>query len=268
MRWHATILATLCALLGIGTASATAADAASGASVAKPAGYSIVSATFSLPAGRQTSGQVTCPVKNGAHTVPFSGGALIQTDNVVVNINSSYPTSDGWAAAVNNPTTASQFTVYAVCAKQPAGYELRSKTIPNPADTQTSTSVVCPKGRFLLGGGSLSSSSVLLTNLNSSSPGSSNAWFVTMNNPTTPSASVTAFAICAKLSLAKIEYQIIAPAGVDNPAGHEAASDATCPTGLSVRWREPVEWWARCQHQLELSFHRRMDRRREQCRHD
>jgi hypothetical protein len=237
MQRHATIFVTCCALLGIGMASATAADAAmataAGAAVAKPAGYSIVSSTFSLPAGRQTPGSVVCPVKNGVQTVPFDGGVLIQNDSSVANINSSYPTTNGWATNVNNADVESQATVYAVCATKPAGYQVRSKTIPNPADTATAASIACARGKVLIGGGSLSSSSSLIVNLNSSFPGTT-GWFVTMDNPVSPSATVTLFSVCAKLNLSKISYQMVAPPGVDNPSHQLTATEATCPSGLSL----------------------------------
>ena len=99
MRQHARITGFCLAVIGVGMASATTVVAAPrtavGATTAKPAGYSIASVTLPMPNGVQTSGSVVCPVKKGVQTLPLSGGALLQTDSVNANINSSYPTTEG-----------------------------------------------------------------------------------------------------------------------------------------------------------------------------
>src|SRR5580704_3939756 len=106
MHQHARILGISVALIGIATVGATNVGAAprtaAPAATKKPAGYSIASATYALPNGLQTSGSVTCPVKKGAQTVPFSGGVLVQTDSLGASLNSSSPTAHGWSARVNN----------------------------------------------------------------------------------------------------------------------------------------------------------------------
>src|ERR1700729_110065 len=134
MRQHVRILGICSAVPGIATLGTTTAGAAPRTAATKPAGYSIVSATFPLPNGLKSAGSVTCPVKKGVQTVPLSGGALLQTDSLEASINSSYPTAHGWAVHANNTSgTASQFSVYAVCAKKPKGYvQVVSPATSNP----------------------------------------------------------------------------------------------------------------------------------------
>jgi hypothetical protein len=240
MRQHARILGICVALVGIGTVSATTAGVAprtiDGAAAQKPAGYSIASATYSLPNGIQTPGSVTCPVKKGSQTVPFSGGALVQTDSLDASINSSYPTAHGWSVDVNNSSgAASQFKVYAVCAKKLKGYvQQMSAAEPNPAGFQSGTTVTCPSSDRLTGGGELSSSSSTLVNLNSSWPQSELTWGITVNNFSSSDATLTPFAVCAKFNFSKVTYEYLSGAEDSNPAGQETATQADCPSELAV----------------------------------
>jgi hypothetical protein len=240
MRQHARITGFCLAVIGVGMASATTVVAAPrtavGATTAKPAGYSIASVTLPMPNGVQTSGSVVCPVKKGVQTLPLSGGALLQTDSVNANINSSYPTTEGWAVDVNNASgSASNFTVYVVCAKKPSGYVVKSSSAgSNPADTQSISGLGCPSGHVVTGGGALSTSGSTLVNLNSSFPESTRIWGVTMNNASSSSAGMTVFLVCAKFNVKKTSYQYVAGSTTTNPPGEEAATQATCPPGLSV----------------------------------
>jgi hypothetical protein len=238
MRRHARILGLVLALAGMGAASATAADAASSAPAVPattPPGYSVVSANFPLPNGFQTSGSVTCPVEKGVQTVPFSGGAFVGTASLDASISSSFPFSDSWAVDVNNTSgAASQFTVYAVCAKKPKAYVQQHATTPAPADSQTELGAICPKGHVLLGGGARSGSSNPLVSLSSSYPGSTTTWFVRLNNPTSTSTDVTIYRVCGKLNVSKTFYQIVAAPSTDNPAGQLTMTEAMCPGGESV----------------------------------
>src|ERR1700683_4278658 len=127
MSQRVRILGLCSAVLALGVATATSVDAAATSTgtpnVAKPADYSIASATFDLPPDTQTPGSVICPVKKGVQTVPLSGGGLIDTSALTANINSSFPTKTGWHITANNGSpNDSAFTVYAVCAKKPLGY--------------------------------------------------------------------------------------------------------------------------------------------------
>jgi hypothetical protein len=241
MRQHARILGICLAVAGIGTVSATSVGASprttAGAAINKPAGYSIASATYALPNGLQTPGSVTCPVKKGSQTVPFSGGALIQTDSLDASINSSYPTAHGWSVAVNNASgAASQFTVYAVCAKKPMGYvqQVSGGALPDPPGFLLTTHYTCPKGELITGGGAISSSSSTLVSLNSSWPESETTWGIAINNFSSSTATMKEVVVCAKFNAAKISYEYLSGAEDGNPAGQETATEAQCSSGLSV----------------------------------
>jgi hypothetical protein len=240
MRQHARILGLCSTLLAVGLATATTASAAPRTSHAttpkKPAGYSIVSATFSLPNGVQTPGSVTCPVKKGVHTVPFSGGALVQTDSLDASISSSFPTAHGWSVAVNNTSGAtSQFTVKAVCATKPNAY-IQQKSVPqqDPANSVSGRNDFCPNGDLLTGGGVIASSTSTQVSLNSSWPSDETTWSTWLNNFSSSSISVTAVVVCAKFNTRQISYTYGSGSEDNAPAGQETATEAECPTGLSV----------------------------------
>jgi hypothetical protein len=84
-----------------------------------------VSSDFTAAATTQTSGTVTCP--SGQNVL--SGGALANTYDTSVSINSSAPYAssagglvDSWDVYLNNPTTDPvAFTVYAICADTGSG---------------------------------------------------------------------------------------------------------------------------------------------------
>jgi hypothetical protein len=240
MRQHVRILGICSALVGIVMLSATSVGAAPRtvgvAAATKPAGYSIASATYSLPNGSQTAGSVTCPVKKGAQTVPLSGGALLQTDSLEASINSSYPTAHGWAVHANNTSgAASQFTVYAVCAKKPKGYvQVVSPATSNPAGFVSETDTICPKGDIVTGGGARSSSTSTLVQLNGLWPTSEIQWDLSINNFSATNALVGSSAVCAKINASFTSYEYLSGAEDGAPAGQETATEAVCPSGLSV----------------------------------
>jgi hypothetical protein len=241
MRQHARILAISAALIGIASVGATTVGAAPRSTgvtaTKKPAGYSIASATFPLPNGLQTSGSVTCTVKKGVQTVPFSGGVLVQTDSLGASLNSSFPTAHGWEVAVNNASgAASQFTVYAVCGKKPKGYfqQVAGGATPVvPGSTET-TELTCPKGDLLTGGGGFTNTTSTLVSLNSTWPVSVVTWGVSTNNFSGGTATITEVVVCAKLNQSKISYEYVSGAEDSNPAGQETATESTCQAGLSV----------------------------------
>jgi hypothetical protein len=240
MRQHARILGIAVALIGVATVGATTVGAAPRSTdltaTNKPAGYSIASATFALPNSAQTPGSVACPVKKGAQTVPLSGGALLQTDSLDASLDSSFPTPHGWSVDVNNASgAASQFTVYAVCAKKPKGYvQKESPSVQNPADSVSDTNSFCPKGTVISGGGVVTSSTSTLVSLNSSWPGSELAWSVSFNNFSSTSVTSADFVVCAKFNTGKLSYSYFSGGQDSNPAGQETATEAQCSSGLSV----------------------------------
>src|SRR3954451_23406721 len=98
-----------------------AAVCAPSASARPPRGYTVVhSGLLASPSGTQTRASVACP----AGTVPFGGG--VETPlNEPLTINSSFPSSGGWNADVDNTTgRASTFEVSVTCGKQPKHYSV------------------------------------------------------------------------------------------------------------------------------------------------
>jgi hypothetical protein len=203
---------------------------------AKPAGYKIVSADFSAPAGLDTSGSVACPKVKGAQTVPLSGGALIDGNSLETSINSSWPTATGWNARINNATTAAVgFTVYAVCAKKMTGYmQHESAAVSNPVGTQNGAGYKCPNGDQLLGGGAASTSHSTLVNLDSSWPAGTSVWYVYMNNASSTQTSFHVYRVCAKLNVSATSYQLVAGTPVVSVAGTQTGVSVFCPGGLAT----------------------------------
>jgi hypothetical protein len=237
MRQQAKILGLGMVFVGMVATGATTANAGSvNATLSKPAGYSIATATFDLPSGGQTAGFVACPIKKGVRTVPLSGGALIDTGSLEANINTSYPTSGGWEVFANNASGAdSTFIVYAVCVTKPKGYlQQQSKAVANPAHTQSGAGYTCPKGDQLTGGGAESSSRSTLVALNSSWPSGTSFWYVYMNNSSSASATMVLYHVCAQLNVSRIHYQLVAGSTIGNPGFTETATSVACPSGLST----------------------------------
>lgn len=165
IRGTVTLLAGAIATSGLATASVggiagaasgnrpAPSDGSLGSAVIKepPARYTVVN-SGPLPSGygSQDLGSVSCP----AHTVVYGGGVLLASDGLDTNVNSSWPTNNGWSAYVNNASTAStSFTVYAVCGAATTGYAVISgKMYNNPAHSQTIATATCPRGTDVLGG--------------------------------------------------------------------------------------------------------------------
>ena len=102
-------------------ASATSTLPSSPSASLRPPSYLIVeSFNVTAPAGQQTFGSVNCPA-NAAGKVryPYGGGVTINSSNLSVNINSSYPSGTAWHAYVNNASGSDiTFDVWATCALQ------------------------------------------------------------------------------------------------------------------------------------------------------
>jgi hypothetical protein len=239
MRQRARVAGVCSALVCLTVAwAAPAAAARSGLAApatAKPAGYKIVSADFSAPAGLDTSGSVACPKVKGAQTVPLSGGVLNDGTSLETSVNSSWPTAKGWSARVSNASAAANgFTVYAVCAKKMTGYvQQESAAVSNPVDSQNGAGYKCPKGDALLGGGAQSTSHSTLVNLDSSWPAGTSIWYVYMNNASTTPASFHVYHTCAKLNVPATSYQLVAGTPVVSTAGTQSGASVFCPGGLS-----------------------------------
>jgi hypothetical protein len=192
-------------------------------------GYVVASSGgLTAPATAQVHGQASCP----AGTVPLGGGVVINSSSIATAVNSSYPTLGGWAADVNNdggsPTF---FSVYAVCAKQPRGYELTYGAYATTlSGEQSSPTATCSSSlRQPLGGGAYADSVSLLVNLNSSLP-TNDGWRVDLNNGSPVAMHVQTRVVCGKLPNA----HVVASAKVNGPAFAQTGGTATCDTGLPV----------------------------------
>jgi hypothetical protein len=232
------MLALTAAVAATGVAGATTAAAKTGElgaptiAGAKPAGYLVVTATISAAPG-QTRGTVTCPKKGTATRLPQGGGAVIASSSLTANINSSFPSGNGWAADVNNNSgTATSFSVYAVCAIPSNKYQVVTSSETNFAGTQNSATAVCPHGTKVLGGGGLSGSGSVFVNINTSIP-QNNGWRVDENNDSGSDVLITAYAVCSAQAK-KAHYGVTIGAPVTNFAGTEAHAEALCPSGRTA----------------------------------
>ncbi len=138
---------------------------------------------------------MACPAK----TFVLGGGSLSNSGSVAVNINSTLPSGNGWRTDQNtNTSTATTFTVYAICGKKPKGYIATSgSSVTNPPSSQTLATATCASGSVPLSGGAFSSSGSPAVDLNSTLP-SSNGWAAYEDNTAgAGTATITAYVICA-----------------------------------------------------------------------
>jgi hypothetical protein len=219
-------------------AAATAAPPAAAArhspaatSASNPPGYQIVhSAPFSAPPGALDSGgSAACP----AGTVVWGGGvAFVGGSNPHLTVNTSEPSgSSGWEARVNNTGTSTpQFVVDAICANKPTGYKIVFRTVDNPPSTQSHAAIACPSPKFLLGGGTLSTSDQVAAILTSAWPRSSAKFAGFMFNGTATDAKFTVLAICGH----KPAGYAIASNGTPLNPGNTLFDGIACPAGTSA----------------------------------
>jgi hypothetical protein len=175
----------------------------------------------------QSRGTVACP----AGTVVWGGGAFIFGTDIAVNINSSFPLSDGtgWVADVNNDDIFDAlFVVDAVCAARPRLYRIRETgEITVGAVDHANGAEACTRRTVVLGGGSLSNSSSVGVAIRESSP-VNGAWLTEQNDDEPFDTTFNVFAICGK-----------APAGYSKTGGgfgflppHTQTEAAVlCPSG-------------------------------------
>jgi len=196
----------------------------------QPAGYSIQVAEFTMGGDKQAVSTVDCP----SGTVPWGGGAEIDENTLGANLNSSYGYSgeagSGWLAAVNNTTDSNlNFSVYAVCADQPASYKIvTGATQDDPAGSRAGTYAACPKGTVSLGGGGASKSSDTSVSLNGIQPITGDGIYnfeVYMNNASASDSSFEAQVICGK----KPTGYVLKSAKASNPSRKDSSSHASCP---------------------------------------
>ena len=193
---------------------------------ALPAGYKIVTGSFTATAGTQTRGIVTCP----GTKVPAGGGGVIISSDLNANINSSFPSGQSWIVDVNNATNLETgFTVNVICIANNGDYQTVTNSATNPAGSQTELTATCPTGKVPLGGGALSDSANTAVNINSDFP-QGRGWRVDMNNNMLSDTTYTVVAVCRKKPTG---YSVNNSGVISNPANTETHGTEACP-GTSV----------------------------------
>jgi hypothetical protein len=159
--------------------------------------YQVVqTADVSGPAGSQAQAIATCPTG----TVPYGGGAISRTGDAKVNMNSTFPTGNGWRTDMNNASTfAENFASFAICGKKLKGYTVvQGSNSDVPAHLSVgSTPAVCPGASLPLGGGVVAFSSDVHANINATFPSSSDAWNSFLNNDSAFTFAQSARVVCA-----------------------------------------------------------------------
>jgi hypothetical protein len=204
---------------------------------AAPTGYvQIDSGELPLPDSSALSGQATCP----AGTVVWGGGVVIASTDIHANVNSSYPLASkkGWLAWVDNTSGAdTTFHVYAVCAKQPAGYKIVAKKVLIVPKGTTTGHATCPAGAVALSGGGYLPVRSTEINLSDSHPtlaeryGSVAGWVTDVVSTIGGNDKLTAYVVCAKPAPAGYEVR---QESVKLDAGTQQGTTADCSSGKVV----------------------------------
>jgi hypothetical protein len=163
----------------------------------QPAQYTIKSKQADNAAGTQSYTKASCP----KGTVLLGGGGSSGSDDLSVNMNSSFPfvshkNIGSWVVNSNNGSGSdASVTAVAICATQPKGYEMQTSTVDDPPGGQGSTVTGCTAGEPI-GGGALSNGGGLNVNIGSSFV--YGGWGVIENNTSPSLYSVTDYSICAR----------------------------------------------------------------------
>jgi hypothetical protein len=184
-KWTATV--------GNGTTSKVKAQAVA-TCMTKPSGSAVVKATVANGSQSQTEEIATCK----GSTVAIGGGQKTTSSLQQATNTSESGNGSNWVVYENNrDLSAHNFTVYAICAKQPSGYAIvQSSPITNPGGIQASGGATCPAG-VPLSGGVNSVSTDLYADMNQSEPFGGDGWQATMNNVNSTPTSFTVEVICA-----------------------------------------------------------------------
>jgi hypothetical protein len=164
-----------------------------------PNGYTVVTNTLTSYAGSQTSGAAQCP----GTEQPVGGGAFVASDDLSVNINSSYPDGGSWAIDLDNASTLpTTYYVYAVCMAHSAKYRVAHSVLATVyPESVSSAAANCPKGTAVLGGGAASTTAATDVYIDSTVPNQLNrgrtAWRVAMASADPYNTSYRVYAVCA-----------------------------------------------------------------------
>jgi hypothetical protein len=169
-------------------------------------------------------------------TVPLSGGAFVQDEDLLVNLSDSFASGSAWVVDISNAsTTDNSFQVIVTCARKPPHYKV-VRAHPATLAPQSSESFfsTCPSGSKAIGGGasvaSIDNSPVDLgANLADTLP-DGRQWQVQENNAGTTNVSVTAVAVCASLP----SYRVVVGPALTVSAQSQAMVKATCPAPTVV----------------------------------
>lgn len=159
-------------------------------------GYSRVETAGLLnPNGSQNAFVQVCPTGK-----KILGGGAYLTSGGYANINSSYPSGNGWQVDANNASGSDEtFDVFAICSSYPVTthYGVHAgSSVDNPPGTQTPVALNCPAGQSSLGGGVYSNSTSTSVNINGTQP-VVGGWVSWMNNATSNDQSIIPYVICA-----------------------------------------------------------------------
>jgi len=165
---------------------------------AKPrTGYTVRSASFTNFANSEVVGDsVQCPTG----TRVIGGGSSNPSQSLLVNMNTTVPSGNGWRVDQNNGTSSdTTMTIYAVCSKYGATqhYGIHVGTaVDNPAGTERNASAFCPSGQSSLGGGVFADEGSVAVNINSTNP-LTGGWSNYENNASSSDDTITPYVICA-----------------------------------------------------------------------
>jgi hypothetical protein len=162
---------------------------------ARPKGYTEVITQVTSPANVLTSARAVCP----AGKVVLGGGASTSAASVTATLTSAWPAFQTRyrASLWNGSGRDAQLTVYALCARKPAGYTIVSATGHGRGPAVQVGAAQCPDGTALLGGGVEVAQAQPAITLGASLDEPATQWLTEVINLTSASADITTYAICA-----------------------------------------------------------------------
>jgi hypothetical protein len=165
--------------------------------IRQPRLYQVVGVNdLQAPAHIQAFGGADCPTG----TVVLGGGAILDTNDLEVNLSTTVPFADGsgWGNEVSNDTgLQTSFKAFAICAKRPGvGYAVvTGQAASNSAFSQNSAFATCPGTAVPLSGGIVSFTGDPRVNLNSLRPEAHSFTSFENNNPAFP-VNIQTKAVC------------------------------------------------------------------------
>ena len=144
-----------------------------------------------------------------------------------------------WLTSMRNNDSAShKIGLFAVCAKQPAGYQVVRKDVTVPAGGFLRDTAICPVGKVVLAGGSQvvgEGSADFHTRIQESAPGTINGgaqslWLTALRNGDVKAHKIGLFAVCGYKPLG---YQVLRK-DTSVAAGGFLRTTANCPSGKLV----------------------------------